>query len=55
MFAIIAAIIFALALLFDLLKTSLGEITNTELLFAGLMFFALHFATGWGWRGRGGR
>jgi hypothetical protein len=45
MFAIIAAVLFALALLFDLLKTNLGDvITATTLMLAGLVFVALHLA-----------
>ena len=45
MFAIIAAVLFALALLFDLLKTSLGDVvTATTLMLAGLVFVALHLA-----------
>lgn len=55
MFAIIAAILFGLALLFELTGTTLGtKITATTLTTAGLLCVALHLAgvmTGW----RGGR
>jgi hypothetical protein len=53
MLAVIAAILFALALLFDLTNTHLGTINVLDLELAGLLFFALHFAA-WrgGWRGR---
>jgi hypothetical protein len=44
MFALIAAVLFAIALLLDLLKTSLGVITSGTLMLAGLVFLALHFA-----------
>jgi hypothetical protein len=57
MFAIIAAIIFAFALLLDLLDTNLGAsdaLNSTTLVIAGLLFLALHFA-GWGGFGRGYR
>ena len=58
MFAIIAAILFGLALLLDLLKTSLGDvITVTTLMLAGLLFVALHLGgagarVSGGWRSR---
>lgn len=53
MFAIIAAVIFGLALLFELIGQRLGSITISEMELAGLMFFALHFAyTGGMRRGR---
>jgi len=52
MFAIIAAIIFALALLLDLIGQHIGSISYEEMLFAGLMFFALHFAYTGGWKRR---
>jgi hypothetical protein len=57
MFAIIAAIIFGLALLANLLQASFSEpFTNTTLISAGLMFLALHsagvYSGGWAWRGR---
>lgn len=51
MFAVIAAVLFGLALLFELLKTHLDIITPTVLTTAGLLFFALHFTSS-GWRGR---
>ena len=53
MLAVIAAVLFALALLFDLTGTRLGSISILDLALAGLLFFALHFAV-WrsGWRGR---
>ena len=53
MLAIVAAILFALALLFNLTGTRLGSISILNLELAGLLFFALHFAV-WrsGWRGR---
>jgi|GEM_PF-4041768 len=53
MLAVIAAILFALALLFNLTDTRLGSISILDLELAGLLFFALHFAV-WrsGWRGR---
>ncbi len=45
MFAIIAAVLFALALLLELLKTSLGDIvTVATLTTAGLLCVALHLA-----------
>jgi hypothetical protein len=53
--AILAAILFALALLLELAKTSLGDvITAGTLSTAGLLCLALHLAgvgTGWRWRG----
>jgi len=52
MFAIIAAVLFALALIFDLTKTSLGDITANTLVIAGLLCVALHLAgIGAAWRG----
>lgn len=45
MFAIIAAIIFALALLLDLVEANLGDaFTVDTLLMAGLLCLALHLA-----------
>ncbi len=44
MFAAIAAVLFAIALLCEFLKTSIGSITVEILTTAGLLFFALHFA-----------
>ena len=64
MFAIIAAILFALALIFDLAKVGLGDIvTTTTLLEAGLLCVALHLAgygagvsrPSWTWRRRARR
>lgn len=52
MFAIIAAIIFGLTLLLDLINQHIGSISYNEMLYAGLMFFALHFAYTGGWRRR---
>jgi len=52
MLAVIAAILFGLALLCELLKTSFGSIGYTTLVTAGLLFFALHFAYTRTWRGR---
>jgi hypothetical protein len=49
MFAVIAAILFGLALLLDLIGAKLGSITLLEWELAGLMFFALHFAYTGGW------
>ena len=44
MTAIIAAVLFGLALLFQLLGLSLSVITATVLLYAGLLCLALHMA-----------
>ncbi len=56
MFAIIAAVLFALALLLELLKTNLGDvITATTLITAGLLCLALHFTNAGSWRRGGGR
>lgn len=59
MFAIIAAIIFGLALLLDLLDTNLGAqdaLNPTTLMIAGLFCVALHLAgVGGRWRARGWR
>jgi hypothetical protein len=59
MFAIIAAILFALALLLDLAEASLGDTISTgTLVTAGLLCVALHLAgvgvgaRTWGWRRR---
>jgi hypothetical protein len=51
--AIVAAILFGLALLCELLKTSFGTIGPTIMTTAGLLFFALHFGYTRGSRGRG--
>jgi len=57
MFAIIAAIIFGLALLLDFANADLGDaFTQETLLMAGLLCLALHMAgvgagaRSWGWR-----
>ncbi len=58
MLAIIAAVIFALALLLDLANANLGDaFTTTTLLMAGLLFLALHLSgvgttRSWRWRRR---
>lgn len=45
MFAIIAAVIFALSLLFDLFEVTVGDAFDAQtLLFAGLLCVALHLA-----------
>ncbi len=44
MTAIIAAVLFALALLFQLLNVSISVITATVLITAGLLCVALHLA-----------
>jgi hypothetical protein len=56
MFAVIAAIIFGLALLLDFADASLGDaFTNATLMTAGLLCLALHLAgVGAGSRWRGG-
>ncbi len=61
MLALVGAAIFVLALLFDLVDASLGDVITTQtLLFAGLLCLALHLAgiggaspVNGGWRGRG--
>jgi hypothetical protein len=55
MFAIVAAVLFGLALIFNLVHQSLGPIGVTTLLLAGLLFLALHFAAPWRGRGYKGR
>jgi hypothetical protein len=59
MFAIIAAILFGLALLIELFKVHTNEVFNaTTLTTAGLLFIALHLGVGWSPRryfGRGNR
>jgi hypothetical protein len=52
MFAVIAAVLFGLALLFALLKTHLDVITVEVLMLAGLLFLALHLTSAGSWRGR---
>lgn len=62
MLALIAAAIFAFALLHDLVEANLGDaFTPQTLMFAGLFFLALHLGgvggaspVNGGWRGRGG-
>jgi hypothetical protein len=46
MFAIIAAVLFGLALLLDLLGESLGVVSPSTLMLAGLLFVALHLMPG---------
>ena len=59
MLAIVAAVIFGLALLLDLVEADLGDaFTPQTLMFLGLLFVALHLAgigTAVNWRGRGRR
>ena len=59
MFAKIAAVLFGLALLIDLLNIGTNDIINvTTLTTAGLLFVALHLGFGWSPRrywGRGRR
>lgn len=56
MFAVVAAILFGLALLFDLLKTDLGgTITIQTFILAGLLCLALHLAGAGTVRWRRGR
>lgn len=53
MLAIIAAVLFGLALLLELLDESLGTlVTPFSLMLAGLLFVALNLAPGWGRRRR---
>jgi hypothetical protein len=52
MFAVVAAIVLGLALLFDLLKTHVDIFTVSLLELAGLFFLALHFASTYRWSGR---
>ncbi len=54
MFAIIAAVLFGLALLFDLTGTSLDRLGANTLVIAGLLCLALHLAGALtAWRGGG--
>lgn len=55
MMAVVAAIVFVLALLFDLADFSSDAFNSTTLMLVGLLFLALHLAgvgTGWNWRSR---
>lgn len=57
MLAIVAAIIFVVALLFDLADVSSDAFNSTTLMLLGLLFLALHMAgvgTGFNWRSRAG-
>ncbi|ADG76505.1 hypothetical protein Cfla_3634 [Cellulomonas flavigena DSM 20109] len=62
MLAIVAAVIFGLALLLDLVEANLGDAFAPQtLMFAGLFCLALHLGgvggaspVNGGWRGRGG-
>jgi hypothetical protein len=44
MFAIIAAVLFGLALIFDVTRSSLGDLGPNTLVIAGLLCLALHLA-----------
>jgi hypothetical protein len=50
MFAVIAAVLFGLAVLLELIDESLGEVTPRLLELAGLLFLAIHLIPSW--RGR---
>jgi len=52
MLAIIAAVLFLLALIFELAKTGNDVINSTTLTTAGLLFVALHLAGALGWGAR---
>jgi hypothetical protein len=53
MFAIVAAVLFGLALLLELIDETLGELlTPTTLTLAGLLCIALHLVPSWRARGR---
>jgi hypothetical protein len=55
--AIAAAVVFALALLFDLAGFSSDAFDNGTLTLLGLLLIALHLAgvgVGWNWRSRAG-
>ncbi len=57
MLAFLAAILFGLAVIFDLVATSVGNITAGTLVGAGLFCLALHlggYGTNWKWRPRAG-
>jgi hypothetical protein len=49
MLAIVAVILFLLALLFELAGQSIGKIDAAVLTTAGLLFLALHMAGALGW------
>jgi hypothetical protein len=52
-FAVIAAILFGLALLLDLANANLGDVITVQTLtLAGLLFLALQWASGARFRGR---
>jgi hypothetical protein len=54
-FTIIAAALFALAVILDLAATTVGRITSGTLVAAGLFFLTLHlggYSTAWKWRPR---
>jgi hypothetical protein len=53
MLAIVAAVLFGLAVLFDLTGVALGNINTTTLLLLGLLCLSLHLAgVATAWRGR---
>ena len=57
MLAVVAAVVFVLALLFDLGDVSSDAINSGTLTLLGLLLLALHMAgvgTGWNWRTRSG-
>jgi hypothetical protein len=57
MMAVIAAIVFVLALLFDWADISSDAFSTSTLMVLGLLFLALHLAgvgSGWTWRNRVG-
>ncbi|HEU5160416.1 MAG TPA: hypothetical protein VFU43_25685 [Streptosporangiaceae bacterium] len=57
MLAVVAAIVFVIALLFDLADVSSDAFNNITLMLLGLLFLALHMAgvgAGVNWRSRAG-
>ena len=57
MLAVVAAIVFVVALLFDLADVSSDAFNSSTLTLLGLLFLALHLAgvgTRWNWRSRAG-
>jgi hypothetical protein len=55
--AVVAAIVFVIALLFDLADVSSDAFNSTTLMLLGLLFLALHMAgigAGYNWRSRAG-